>query len=627
AITALGDRNTAIAAVTGSGEAAREVIAAQIAFDLADVSYGNILESPWTALIRTAVPEPNTQSAIATISRAFDLPTDEIESFDPFVEMASGNIRGLEMYAKQVQINATLTQLADIIIGLDVENAETTVVDALVASLKSGGSFANLGDSATIATLLVQVAPTLPETLVEGLVSVIAESNAKIDEIVDRADANSDLESLRTEIAREQIVAQGIQSQLLQSVALGEIDLDRLEALRELNLELDVGINIEHVIEGTDGDDTLIGDDRNEAITAFAGNDLVRTGGGDNIAYGNQGNDTLEGGDGSDILSGGRDDDLILTGNGYNYAFGNKGSDRIEGGEEIDFLYGGQDNDTVRGNAGDDWLLGDKGDDLVEGGDGSDLIAGGEGIDTLQGGNDDDFIFGNKGSDLIDGGNGNDTVAAGKDDDSVSGSAGDDWLFGNIGKDALDGGEGNDTIAAGQDDDWLLGNTGDDVLYGNLGNDLLYGADGNDTLAAGKDDDMAFGELGNDAVFGNIGNDTLDGGDGNDYLGGGRDNDSIVGGLGDDTLSGDLGDDSLTGGGGSDRFVLTLDTGNDIIADFTDGVDLLAVSPDLLADIQQRPAIAVDTPEGAKIELGSGSVLLPGVSAGAIETRDFVSLV
>ena len=627
AITALGDRNSAIATVTDSGETAREAIAAQIAFELADISYGNILESPWTALIRAGVREPDTQSAISTISRAFDLPTDEIESFDPFVEMAKGDIRGLEMYAKQVQINATLTQLADIIIGLDVDNAETTVVDALVASLKTGRSFANLGDSATIAALLDEVAPSLADILVEGLASVIAQSNAKINEIVDRADGNSDLQSLRTEIAREQTIAQGIQSQLLQSVALGEIDLARLEALRELNVELDIGINIEHVIEGTDGDDTLIGDDRNEAITAFAGNDLVRTGGGDNIAYGNQGNDTLEGGDGSDILSGGRDDDLILTGNGYNYAFGNKGSDRIEGGEAIDFFYGGQDNDTLRGNAGDDWLLGDKGDDRVEGGDGNDLIAGGAGADTLDGGNDDDFIFGNKGGDLIDGGNGNDTIAAGKDDDSVSGSAGDDWLFGNIGNDALDGGEGNDTIAAGQDNDWLLGNVGDDVLYGNLGNDLLYGADGNDTLAGGKDDDFAAGELGNDAVFGNIGNDTLDGGEGNDYLGGGQDNDRVNGGLGDDTLSGDLGDDSLTGGGGSDRFILTPDTGNDIIADFTDGADLLAVSPDLLADIQQRPAIAVDTPDGAKIELGSGSVLLPGVAAGAIDSSDFVSLV
>ncbi|MBE9041595.1 hypothetical protein IQ235_12470, partial [Oscillatoriales cyanobacterium LEGE 11467] len=620
--------NEEIAKISGSGESARAAISELIPYDIVDDSYLNILETPWVSLLRAAVPEPDTEKAVETVQDALGLPKNlDIGSYNPIDEITNGSLLGLEIYAKQVQLNATWTQLAEIAIGLGVEDADNTVIDRFIAAIDSGKVYDNLGDAVQVAELLETLAPGLDRERAAAAVRVIADRNAKMNELVAAAQTGDDLKNLRLQIADEQRLAQGLQATLLQSLTIGEITVEQLDLLIEYNISSNSPIVIENIIDGTENDDTLIGDDRNDAITGFAGNDLIQGNGGDDRIFGNQGNDSIDGGEGSDIIAGGKDDDLLQGGAGLDLIFGNKGNDRLEGGEDVDNLHGGQGNDSLFGEAGDDLLQGEKGDDLLEGGDGNDMIVGGEGIDTLQGGNDDDFIFGNIGNDLIDGGDGNDTVAAGKDDDSVSGSAGDDWLFGNIGKDALDGGEGNDTLAGGKDDDWLLGNTGDDVLYGNLGNDLLYGADGNDTLAAGKDDDMAFGELGNDAVFGNIGNDTLDGGDGNDYVAGGRDNDSIVGGLGDDTLSGDLGDDSLTGGGGSDRFILTLDTGNDIIADFTDGVDLLAVSADLLAELQQRPAIAVNTAQGAKIELGSGSVLLPGFNAAGIDTNDFVSLV
>ena len=620
--------NQEIAQISGSGDSARAAIAELIPYDLVDDSYLNILENPWIHLLRAAVPEPDTEKAVETVRTAIGLPDDlEIGSYNPIDEITNGSLLGLEIYAKQVQLNATWTQLAEIAIGLGVANADNTVIDRFIAAIDSGKVYDNLGDAAQVAELLETLAPGLDRERAAAAVRVIAERNARMNELVATAQEGDHLRELRSRIAEEQRLAQGLQATLLQSLTLGEITVEQLERLIEYNIATNSPIVIENIIDGTENDDTLVGDDRNDAIAGFAGNDLIQGNGGDDRMFGNQGNDSIEGGDGNDIISGGQDDDFLQGGNGLDLIFGNKGNDRIEGGEDVDNLYGGQGNDTILGQAGDDLLLGEKGNDLLEGGDGNDLMTGGEGVDTLQGSNGDDFIFGNKGNDLIDGGSGNDTIAAGKDDDSVSGSAGDDLLFGNIGNDTLDGGEGNDTIAAGQDNDWLHGNLGDDVLYGNLGDDLLYGADGNDTLAAGKDNDFAAGELGNDVVFGNIGNDTLDGGDGNDYLGGGQDNDLLNGGLGEDTLSGDLGDDSLTGGGGSDRFVLTLDTGNDIIADFTDGVDLLAVSPELLADIQQRPAIAIATAEGAKIELGSGSVLLPGFNAAAIDVSDFVSLI
>ena len=39
-----------------------------------------------------------------------------------------------------------------------------------------------------------------------------------------------------------------------------------------------------------------------------------------------------------------------------------------------------------------------------------------------------------------------------------------------------------------------------------------------------------------------------------------------------------MGDDTLTGSEGADRFVLSVAQGSDLITDFTDGVDLLALS-------------------------------------------------
>ncbi|MGB5900992.1 MAG: calcium-binding protein, partial [Geitlerinemataceae cyanobacterium] len=617
-------RNQAIVEASSAPlDKVREAIVTNIALESIDESYFSIAVEPWAVLLRTSQPVPPLAAASARVLDLLDLPNIVLGEFDPFANLNSS--QGVAVLTRQIQINATLVQIADIAIGAGVDDAETKVFDALVSSIASGVQLEDLSQPDIVLSLLRSVAfPGAAARMAE----IIAASNANFSAIATAAIESGNFETVRDDLVELQIIVQYLQAQLLQSVAAGKITIDQFDRLMEFNLaNPNLTTIFENIIEGTDGDDTLVGTAINDWIAGRGGNDLIQANEGDDIAYGNQGQDTLDGGNGDDILSAGQDDDLILTGNGNNYAFGNKGNDRIEGGEEIDNLHGGQDNDTVLGNAGDDWLLGEKGDDVVDGGDGNDVIVGGQGLDSLQGSGGDDLIFGNVENDTLDGGIGNDTLSAGKDDDWVLGNAGDDVLFGNIGNDILDGGEGNDTLAAGQDSDRVFGNAGDDLLFGNIGNDVLDGSDGNDSVLGGQDDDQLFGNAGDDALFGNLGNDVLDGGDGNDYLGGGQNNDSLTGGLGDDTLSGDLGDDSLTGGGGSDRFVLVLDSGNDVIADFTDGIDLLAVSPDLLADIQQRPEIAIDTAEGAKIELGSGSVLMPGVSAGAIDVSDFVSLI
>ncbi|TNE63215.1 MAG: hypothetical protein EP335_10095 [Alphaproteobacteria bacterium] len=179
-------------------------------------------------------------------------------------------------------------------------------------------------------------------------------------------------------------------------------------------------INIEN-INGSNFDDSLGGDIRDNHITGGDGNDTL---------YGNLGRDTLEGGAGDDEIRG-------------NYT-----ADWLSGGDGDDGVFGGYGNDTVLGGAGNDTLLGERDSDILYGGAGDDLIGGGTEADTL---------YGNSG---------NDTLRA---------SEGNDWLEGGAGNDSMDGGRGSDT---------LIGNSGDDIMTGGGEPDTFIFADGdgNDTI-------------------------------------------------------------------------------------------------------------------------------------------------
>jgi len=73
----------------------------------------------------------------------------------------------------------------------------------------------------------------------------------------------------------------------------------------------------------------------------------------------------VDGGDGNDTLIGGGRSDILLGGNGNDFIFGGRGRDIIIGGND------------------DDSLFGDEGRDLIIGGDGADTIDGGRGRDIL----------------------------------------------------------------------------------------------------------------------------------------------------------------------------------------------------------------------------------------------------
>lgn len=303
--------------------------------------------------------------------------------------------------------------------------------------------------------------------------------------------------------------------------------------------------SVENVV-GSDGDDTIFGDNLANKLVGRGGNDKIDGGGGD---------DTITGGSGENNLSGG------------------KGNDTITGGSTHDVIDGGSGNDTIDAGGGDDRIFGGDGDDIIDAGGGADRIDGGAGNDTIEGGKGDDTIFGGSGDDILRADAGNDTVDGGAGNDTINGAEGDD---------EIDGGDGDDT---------LYGDAGNDKVDGGKGKDTIRGGEGNDTLNGGDGADKLYGDAGNDTIDGGADNDEIYGGDGDDTLLGGAGKDKIEGGAGVDKITGGAGADTLTGGAGKDTYVYLVkeDSGTaadtfDIITDFAVADDKFDLTALLAAD-------------------------------------------
>ena len=108
-------------------------------------------------------------------------------------------------------------------------------------------------------------------------------------------------------------------------------------------------------------------------------------------------------------------------------------------------------------------------------------------------------------------------------------------------------------------DETLIGTDLNDRLNGRGGADEILGGDGRDYLIGGKGDDLVSGGWVRDRISGGAGDDTL------------------LGGQGRDRITGGTGDDTLFGGQGRDVFQFRANDGNDLIADFEDGIDLIRI--------------------------------------------------
>lgn len=181
----------------------------------------------------------------------------------------------------------------------------------------------------------------------------------------------------------------------------------------------------------------------------------------------------------------------------------------------------------------------------------------------------------------------------------------------------------------------FVGSEKSDKFDGSSRKDVAFGSDGNDSLIGGVEEDELIGNAGNDRLdggdgmdhlVGNDGNDTLIGGGSADGLDGGEGNDRLDEGAGHGDLEGGRGNDLLTGGLGADAFVISPDSGRDVITDFQGGpgmFDHLAIR-----DLQPEQLRVTDTAEGAVISWstaeGTGSVLLAGFPASKLAGDDFM---
>ena len=155
---------------------------------------------------------------------------------------------------------------------------------------------------------------------------------------------------------------------------------------------VDIGaFEFPNFIEGTSGDDLLIGTPEtdlldggrgDDSLEGKAGNDTLIGGKGNDFLRAMEGNDSLDGGRGKDTLRGGTGEDVLNGGRNRDDLRGGRGDDVLNGGWGRDFLDGSQDNDILAGEAGRDTLIGGEGNDWLKGGAGSDKLIGIDGITT-----------------------------------------------------------------------------------------------------------------------------------------------------------------------------------------------------------------------------------------------------
>jgi Ca2+-binding RTX toxin-like protein len=298
-----------------------------------------------------------------------------------------------------------------------------------------------------------------------------------------------------------------------------------------------IGLGGDDVIDGGDGNDQLRGDSGGSG-RGPQGNDQLFGEAGDDYMNGGGGVDTFDGGDGNDRVSfyslsatQGASANLItqtISNDGYGNAetmtsveglgAGTVFADTFIGDDNANILYAGF-GDTVQGNGGDDTFVVDSAPAVLDGGAGTDTIqfVGDVNGMLVADGNGDglaDIVFATSGVNV-----------------SLRNNAIFDDGFGHFGTISNIENVDGSTL-----DDFIQGNDGVNVLTGGAGIDVLYGYGGGDTLDGGDGDDQLHGD-GPTSYNGPSGNDTLIGGAGDDIMWGGAGVDTFNGGDGNDRAS------------------------------------------------------------------------------------------
>ena len=375
----------------------------------------------------------------------------------------------------------------------------------------------------------------------------------------------------------------------------------------------DILTNVEN-LEGSQYNDTLVGDGHDNVLTGGEGDDLLDGDAGqDTVSYAN----AVEG----VVVDLDRTDDQDTVGAGTDTI---TNMENATGSAFDDILSGNASGNVLSGGAGDDELSGLAGDDTLIGGAGGDIIDGGTGVDTAsfkdadqgvsvdltitteqntEGAGSDRIIHvenleGSAYDDALTGDAGNNTIIGGAGDDLLTGGAGDDVIDGGIGENDLvsyadiedDGtaigvtvdlsrADAQNTVRGGMDTlsniENIEGSHFNDTLTGDANDNAFIHVGGQNTIDGRGGSDMASYAFVEEGVFADLSNSTgpnafvgdkddptsrdtltdienLTGSIYDDHLIGTDQNNIIEGGLGDDVLAGLAGDDTLRGGEGND---------------------------------------------------------------------------
>src|SRR5205085_6307585 len=158
------------------------------------------------------------------------------------------------------------------------------------------------------------------------------------------------------------------------------------------------------VINGTEGNDSLVGGAGADTIFGFGGNDTIDGGAGADSMIGGPGDDVYYVDNSSDVIVEQQSDGLDEVRSSADYyalsAWVNDitliGAGRAAEGNDLDNVITGNagDNNALYGHAGNDTINGGDGADVLEGNQGDDMLSGGLGIDNVRGAEGaDTYIF------------------------------------------------------------------------------------------------------------------------------------------------------------------------------------------------------------------------------------------
>ena len=259
-------------------------------------------------------------------------------------------------------------------------------------------------------------------------------------------------------------------------------------------------------INGTDGNDLLLGKtgnvviksrDGNDVIVAGDGNNRIEVGNGNDVIYAGNGADLITAGSGDNVIHSGLGNDVIMAGNGNNAIFAGGGNDVILAGDGNNLIYARAGNNLVRAGNGNNAIVVGSGNNVVFAGNGDNTLQGGSGRVRMQVGSGHNTLIAGTGIATMIGGSGDNTFVINKAADEIVTQAG----AHNTVRASIDYVMGADIAAlelSGTGNLTGTGNDADNTLTGNAGNSTLIAGNGNDTLIAGSGVTTMIGGSGND---------------------------------------------------------------------------------------------------------------------------------